>query len=258
MCRCECTQTHMQTGTYMCTYSHSHTHTHTQPGHSSKNYRSNGSWHSSAEQTHWFLLSRSAKKLVFRNCCQATSQAQAKLESCNRKLMIKRIRRTAWELSSSRDIIICQGLPRWLSGKESTCQYRTWRFNPWVGKMPWRRKWQPTLFLPGESHGQKSPVGYSPWGHKDGDVTVEVNSNSSNMPMSTHFTLGGLLSPSYSQRDWDSIPTDHRASKGQRQSSNTHLLGPSLLLSRIIQTPLPTHTLLMSILFWQIDSLEFF
>ena len=149
MCRCECTQTHMQTGTYMCTYTHTHTHTHThtQPGHSSKDYRSNSSWHSSAEQTHWFLLSRSAKKLVFRNCCQATSQAQAKLESCNRKLMIKRILRTAWELSSSRDIIICQGLPRWLSGKESTCQYRIRRFNPWVGKMPWRRKWQPTSIL---------------------------------------------------------------------------------------------------------------
>ena len=37
----------------------------------------------------------------------------------------------------------------------------------WVGKVPWRRKWQPTpVFLPGESYGQKSVVGYSPWGHK--------------------------------------------------------------------------------------------
>ena len=37
--------------------------------------------------------------------------------------------------------------------------------NPWVGKIPWRRKWQPTpIFLPGESHGQRSLVGYSPWG----------------------------------------------------------------------------------------------
>ena len=40
---------------------------------------------------------------------------------------------------------------------------RLW-FNPWVRKIPWRRKWQPTpVFLPGESHGQKSLVGYSPW-----------------------------------------------------------------------------------------------
>ena len=37
------------------------------------------------------------------------------------------------------------------------------RFNPWVGKIPWRRAWQPTpIFLPGESHGQRSLVGYSP------------------------------------------------------------------------------------------------
>ena len=37
-------------------------------------------------------------------------------------------------------------------------------FNPWVGKIPWRRKWQPTpVFLPGKSHGWRSPVDYSPW-----------------------------------------------------------------------------------------------
>ena len=58
-------------------------------------------------------------------------------------------------------------LPRWLSGKESTCQSRRPGFDPWVGKMPWRRKWQPTLlFLPGESHRQRSLAGYCPWGHK--------------------------------------------------------------------------------------------
>ena len=41
------------------------------------------------------------------------------------------------------------------------------RLDPWVGKMPWRRKWQPTLvFLPEESHGQRSLVGYGPWGRR--------------------------------------------------------------------------------------------
>ena len=41
------------------------------------------------------------------------------------------------------------------------------RFYPWVGKISWRRKWQCTpIFLPGEFHGQRSLVGYSPWGHK--------------------------------------------------------------------------------------------
>ena len=43
---------------------------------------------------------------------------------------------------------------------------------PWVGKIPWRRKWQPTpVLLPGRSHGQRSLVGYSPWGHKELDTT---------------------------------------------------------------------------------------
>ena len=46
------------------------------------------------------------------------------------------------------------------------------RFGPWVGKIPWRRAWQPTpVFLPGESHGQRSLAGYSPWGHKESDTT---------------------------------------------------------------------------------------
>ena len=58
--------------------------------------------------------------------------------------------------------------PRWLSGKESTRQCKRHRrlgFDLWVGNIPWWRKWQPTLvFLSGESHGQRSLVGYGPWG----------------------------------------------------------------------------------------------
>ena len=54
-------------------------------------------------------------------------------------------------------------IPRWLSGKESTCNIgQTHRFDPGVGKIPWRRKATP-VFLPGKSHGQRSLVGYSPW-----------------------------------------------------------------------------------------------
>ena len=45
-------------------------------------------------------------------------------------------------------------------------------FDPWVGKIPWRRAWQPTpVSLPGESHGQRSLVGSSPWGRKELDTT---------------------------------------------------------------------------------------
>ena len=46
-------------------------------------------------------------------------------------------------------------------------QWRRPRFDPWVGKIPWRRKWQPTpVFLPGEFHRQRSLVGYSPRDHR--------------------------------------------------------------------------------------------
>ena len=58
------------------------------------------------------------------------------------------------------------GVPGWFSGKEPVCQGRRPGFDPWVRKIPWRRKWQPTsVFLPGKFHGQRSLGGYSPWGH---------------------------------------------------------------------------------------------
>ena len=61
--------------------------------------------------------------------------------------------------------------------KESACsegdnlQCRKLGFDPWVGKIPWRRKWQPTpVILLGESHGQQSLAVYSPWGGKESDT----------------------------------------------------------------------------------------
>ena len=46
------------------------------------------------------------------------------------------------------------------------------QFDPRVGKIPWRRRWQPTpVSLPGEVHGQRSLAGYSPWGHKESNTT---------------------------------------------------------------------------------------
>ena len=66
------------------------------------------------------------------------------------------------------------GRPRRLSSKEYTCQCRRGRrlsFDPSVGKIPWRRKWQPApIFLSGKFHEQRSLVGYSPWGHKESDM----------------------------------------------------------------------------------------
>ena len=62
--------------------------------------------------------------------------------------------------------------------------YRSWKriclqckkpgFNSWVGKLPCIREWQPTPVLPEESHEQKSPEGYSPWGHKESDTTEQL------------------------------------------------------------------------------------
>ena len=50
-------------------------------------------------------------------------------------------------------------------------------FDPWVGKIPWRRKWQPTPeFLPGESHGQRILAGYNPWDCKELDMTKCIHS----------------------------------------------------------------------------------
>ena len=67
------------------------------------------------------------------------------------------------------------GLPRWYSGKESVCQckrYNRCGFNPWAGKIPWSKKWQPTpVFLPGKFHGWRSLAGYSSRGHKQLDMT---------------------------------------------------------------------------------------
>ena len=51
-------------------------------------------------------------------------------------------------------------------------------FDRWVGTIPWRREWPPTpVFLPGESHGQRSLAGYSPWGRKQWDMTELLSLN---------------------------------------------------------------------------------
>ena len=65
------------------------------------------------------------------------------------------------------------------SSKESACQCRRHRrrgFDPWVRKISQKRKWQLTpVFLPEESHGQRSLVGYSPWSQKESDMTERLS-----------------------------------------------------------------------------------
>ena len=108
------------------------------------------------------------------------------------------------------------GLPKRLSGKESSCQCGRHRFSPWVGKIPWRRKWQPTSeFLPGKSHGQGNLKGYSLWGHEEPDVTEHAG---------TQYLLGldcnqQVLSPSTESSVLSSLrqPCEARTITGMRK-----------------------------------------
>ena len=81
--------------------------------------------------------------------------------------------RSLWEFDR---VALRWGFSGGASGQESACQRRSLKRCgsglPWVGKIFWRRAWQPTpVFLPGESHGQRSLTGYSPWGHKESETT---------------------------------------------------------------------------------------
>ena len=68
------------------------------------------------------------------------------------------------------------GFPSGSDSKASVCNAGDLGFDPWVGKIPWRRKRQPTpVFLPGKSHGPWSLVGYSPWGRKESDTTERLH-----------------------------------------------------------------------------------
>ena len=63
----------------------------------------------------------------------------------------------------------------WVKNPPAKQETRGDIYDPWVGKIPWRRKWQPIpVFLPGKSHGQRSLVGYSPWGQKESDTTKHI------------------------------------------------------------------------------------
>ena len=69
-------------------------------------------------------------------------------------------------------VVMYGSLPWWLRWLSICLQCRRPGFNPWVGNIPWRRKWQPMpVLLPGEFHGEGSLVGFSPWGHRQSDTT---------------------------------------------------------------------------------------
>ena len=87
-------------------------------------------------------------------------------------------------------MVLVLDVPGGASCKEPTCRCRRPKrqgFDPWVGKIPWRRAWQPTpVFLPGESHGQRSLVGYSSWSLKESDTTEASQHTLVSLPLSFH------------------------------------------------------------------------
>ena len=71
--------------------------------------------------------------------------------------------------------ILTEGFPGGSDGKKVCLQCRRPRFDPRVGKIHWRRQWQPNpVFLSGEFHGQTSLVSHSPWGHKESATTQSL------------------------------------------------------------------------------------
>ena len=104
-------------------------------------------------------------------------------------MKLERLKKGVYQKQEHKKIILVW-LPWGLSDKESACHCRDWGISPWIRKIPWRKKWQPTLgFLPGESHGQRSLAGYSPWGCKESGKTGQLK-NSSNNPTFGKFKLG--------------------------------------------------------------------
>ena len=69
------------------------------------------------------------------------------------------------------------------------------KIDSWVGKIPWRRAWQPTpVFLPGESHGQRSLVGCSSWGHTELDITEWLTHQATSWKHTHFFSRKFLIS----------------------------------------------------------------
>ena len=122
--------------------------------------------------------------------------------------------------------IITMGFPGGTSGKNSTCQCmrcKSHSFYPWVGKVPWRRKWQPTpMFLPEKAHEQRSLAGYSAKGYKERD-TVRSRRSSNLMILAHRFSCfsacgvfpGRGANPCLLHWQADSLPLSHQGSPQQ-------------------------------------------
>ena len=101
--------------------------------------------------------------------------------------------------------IFYSGLPWWLSGKEFTFQRSRRGFSPWVGKIPWRRKWQPIpVFLPEKSYGHRL-AGHSSKGRKEVDMTEHLVMHARKVRIRRCF-----LNPTLFPRDFIFINATHQ------------------------------------------------
>ena len=137
-------------------------------------------------------------------------------------------------------VCVCApGQPTCGSGKESACQgkghqevtrCRGHGFHLWVGKIPWRRKWQHTpIFLPGKFHGQRSLVGYSPWGRKQLDTPKHAAHTSPSAPHSAPSPPSpapSLMGPAQTSLSSPLLPSAPVVSSQGGDPSQTH---PSFL-----------------------------
>ena len=138
----------------------------------------------------------------------------------------------------STPVIVPFPLPWWLSGKESTCQCRRGRFNPWVGKIPWRRKWQLTpVFLPGKFHGQRSLVGYSPCGHKESDTT-EWACTHAKMNVGAEVATWNIYN---GEGRFDKVGMKFHARRTTKLVSALSLMNPALLMNWLYLLTLYSH-----------------
>jgi len=112
-------------------------------------------------------------------------------------------------------------------------------FDPWVGKIPWRQKLQPTpVFFPGKFHGQRSLVGYSPWGHKEsGMPTAWVRLNS------FHFNQSSVSSLTFLTCTFHLRISGHSRARSNFLWRPVTFTGPPALssLSPLSRTPIPGH-----------------
>ena len=130
-----------------------------------RNYDVGRTWHEWNRDTDELLTkcfsARSTMITSFTSCTQVWSALvtfflNLNLSQCNKTEVLSEERPDA---SSTLTIRLCR-------------RQKRSELDPWVRKIPWRRAWQPTpVFLPEKSHGQRSPMGYSPRGCKELDAT---------------------------------------------------------------------------------------